>query len=95
MGIGFEAVDVIRACEQRRLRPGMAWQDGEPLRLPAETWRAGYRRVAREAAKLGVPEAAAYPEADDAVAFVADFLNPVLSGTAAGTWKPQTHRWEF
>jgi len=90
----IEAGDVIRACAQRRLRPGMAQQDATALHLPAETWRAGYRKVAREAAKLGVPEADAYPEADEAVAFVADFLNPVLSGTATGTWMPETHTWQ-
>ena len=88
-----EADDVIRACAQRRLRPGMA-EDVSPFQLPAESWRAGYRRVAHDAARLGVPEAAAYPEADEALAFVADFLNPVLFGTAIGTWMPEIHRWQ-
>jgi hypothetical protein len=90
----IEASDAIRACAQRRLRPGMARQEPRSLQLPADTWRPGYRKVAREAAKIGVPEAGAYPEADGAVAFVADFLDPVLSGTARGTWMPQIHRWQ-
>jgi hypothetical protein len=89
----IEADDAIRACAQRRLRPGMAEVAG-PLRLPGDAWRDGYRKVAREAAKLGVPEASIYPDADAAVAFVADFLNPVLSGTAAGTWVPEAHEWQ-
>ncbi|GAA2547952.1 hypothetical protein GCM10010435_16610 [Winogradskya consettensis] len=89
----IEADDVIRACAQRRLRPGMA-AGVSTLQLPAETWRAGYRKVAREAAKLGVPEAILLPEADEAVVFVAYFLNPVLAGTATGSWSPELHRWQ-
>lgn len=88
----IEAGDVIRACAQRRQRPGMPANPGA-LRLPAATWPAGYRRVAREAARLGVPEAVLFPEADDAVTFVAAFLDPVLTTTATGRWDPEQHRW--
>jgi Nucleotidyl transferase AbiEii toxin, Type IV TA system len=89
----IDADDAIRACAQRRRRPGMT-NHGNTLQIPAETWAAGYRRVAREAAKLGVPEASAFPEADAAVAFVAVFLNPVLLETATGVWSPELHKWQ-
>jgi hypothetical protein len=89
----IEAEDAIRACAQRRLRPGMT-AAANALQLPSATWRSGYRKVAREAAKLAVPEASAFPEADDAVALVAEFLNPVLFGTATGSWNPEQRRWQ-
>ncbi|GAA1636129.1 nucleotidyl transferase AbiEii/AbiGii toxin family protein [Actinoplanes couchii] len=89
----IEAHDAVRACAQRRRRPGMP-ADAGPLRVPAATWHAGYRKVAREAARLGVPEAITFPEADAAVTFVAAFLDPVLTGTAAGRWDPELHGWQ-
>jgi hypothetical protein len=49
-------------------------------------WRRGYPARAREAAT-------AIPDFDTAVDTVAALLNPVLEGTAAGSWNPATITW--
>jgi hypothetical protein len=52
---------------------------------PPASWAAGYRKVA-----TGAHAPATYTEA---VAEVQAFLNPVLDGTAAGIWHPDTSSW--
>jgi len=51
-----------------------------------ELWRHGYPARAREAATK-------VPDFDTAVRIVAALLDPVLDGTALGTWNPDTIGW--
>lgn len=53
----------------------------------AAGWRAGYARVARDVP--GLPER----DLEAALATVRRFLDPVLDGTAAGTWDPRDLAW--
>jgi hypothetical protein len=51
-----------------------------------EAWRIGYPAKAAEAP-------GALPGFDDAVALVAAFLDPVLTGTVRGSWNPADQSW--
>jgi hypothetical protein len=51
-----------------------------------ELWRRGYPARAKEAA-------AAVPDFDTAVRTVGALLDPILNGTALGTWNPGTANW--
>jgi Nucleotidyl transferase AbiEii toxin, Type IV TA system len=52
-----------------------------------ELWRRGYPARAKEAA-------IAVPDFETAVRTVGALLNPILDGTALGTWNPDTARWD-
>jgi hypothetical protein len=51
-----------------------------------EIWRTGYPAKAREAAGV-------IPDFSDAVTLVGALLDPILQGTAAGTWDPDSASW--
>jgi hypothetical protein len=50
-------------------------------------WRAGYARVARDVPGL------VERDLESATAAVKGFLDPVLGGSATGTWRPDRQRW--
>lgn len=79
--------DLLRmslGSEQRR----RGLDPGRTLTLPSAEWREGYRRIAH-----GMPDLPAF-DADEAIEFVRRFIEPVLDGTATGTWNPQDLCWE-
>jgi hypothetical protein len=57
------------------------------LPAPPASWSASFRRL-NEELRLGWQDLA------DATAAARRFLNPILLGTAAGTWDPPNWRWE-
>jgi len=68
--------------------------DRRGLRMPdgfdapdRSLWEGGFARVARRAVE---PPARTL---DEALAIVRPFVDPVLSGTAAGSWDPESGRW--
>jgi len=61
-----------------------------PATLPVPTtgaWRAGYARVARDVPDL------AERDLDSALSTVRAFIDPILQGTAVGTWDPRAMQW--
>jgi hypothetical protein len=61
-----------------------------PATLPVPTtgaWRAGYARVARDVPDL------AERDLDSALSTVRAFIDPILQGTAVGTWNPLATQW--
>jgi len=69
----------------------MAEREGNPNGFTsicqAAGWRAGYARVARDVP--GLPER----DLEAVLATVRRFLDPVLDGTASGTWDPRPLTW--
>lgn len=80
------ADDLRRALASEVRRRGLELPRGLPS-PEATGWRAGYARVARDVPEL--PER----DLDAAVATVRRFLDPVLDGTASGTWDPGDLTW--
>lgn len=80
------ADDLSVAFASERLRRNLFKVD--ELAVPdEELWRTGYRTVARDTP--GVAE----KTLDDALVLAKQFVDPVLAGTAAGTWDPAALAW--
>lgn len=75
-----------RALESEVRRRELQLPPGLPS-PEADGWRAGYARVARDVP--GLPER----DLDGALATVRRFLDPVLDGTASGSWNPSGLTW--
>jgi hypothetical protein len=80
------ADDLWRALASEVRRRGLHVPPGLPS-PEAAGWRAGYARVARDVP--GLPER----DLEAALATVRRFLDPVLDGTASGTWDPRPLTW--
>lgn len=79
-----EAQMAALASEAKRRRSTLPQRFAVPA---PELWERGY---AAEANRSLLPVARTL---DDALAVVAPFLDPLLDGTAAGTWDPEQGRW--
>ncbi len=55
--------------------------------LPSAQWREGYRTMAVNVPGFG------HIDADDAIAIVRQFVEPVLTGLSVGTWDPDGLEW--
>jgi len=75
-----------RALASEIRRRGLELPGGLPS-PEAAGWRAGYARVARDVPGLQERDLEA------ALATARRFLDPVLDGTAAGTWDPRDLTW--
>lgn len=83
---GLEATAALTALQVQ--------SDRRQLALPAEfdvpdpaMWERGYRAEARRTVGL------AAPSMTEALAIVRPMVEPLLSGTATGTWDPAAHSW--
>lgn len=76
----------IQAIQGEAARRGCALP--AQLDIPGPEWRAGYARAARD-----VDLSAALQTIDGAIEAAGACLNPVLSGTATGTWIPTDRKW--
>ncbi len=80
------ASDLAVAFASERLRRDLSTLD-ELAVADEELWRTGYRTVARDVP--GVAE----KTLDGALPLAKRFVDPVLAGTAAGTWDPAALAW--
>ena len=83
----FESVDAGRLRDAITLTFAQRGTHSVPANLPAPPadWARAY---SEEAQATGIP-----PELADAHLIAASWLNPVLQGTARGTWNPERQRW--
>jgi hypothetical protein len=82
VGAAEQRVALTSEIERRALT--FPEQFGVPDR---ELWEGGFARAARRAAELPAKTL------DDALAIVRPFVDPVLDGTAIGTWDPELGAW--
>lgn len=82
----LDAELVVRAVESEARRRGLTLPDGLPT-PEAPGWRPGYARVARDAPRL------VEQDLDDALVTVRRLIDPILRGSAAGTWDPDRLTW--
>jgi Nucleotidyl transferase AbiEii toxin, Type IV TA system len=80
-----EAHLLIRALRGEASRRALTLPD--KLTAPDAAWGPGYARVARENPRL------ADRDLPQALATAAAFIDPILDGTAAGTWDPTARVW--
>lgn len=84
---GAEPIDaaVLRAALEATFKERAQQPLPNALSTPPEAWREAYRRLATDVA--------VEPDLAGAHARAAEFLDPVLSGDAFGSWHPQRRTW--
>jgi predicted nucleotidyltransferase component of viral defense system len=82
----LDAVLTIRALQGETARRGCTLP--AQIEDPGPEWQASYARIARES---NLPKE--LQALDGALEAAGACLNPIMAGTATGTWNPDTKRW--
>ncbi len=80
-----EACSLHRALFSELKRRGL--EPEVPPELPSAQWRQGYRNIAADLSGFGPVDA------DEAIAIVRQFVEPVLKGLSVGAWDPDGLEW--
>ena len=86
--VTIDAAPQVAALRSEAARRGISPLPGRFFIPHRELWEAGYAAAAKDSLlKVGTA-------LDDALAVVSPFVDPLLDGSAAGTWDPRTQAWQ-